>query len=196
MSALFLLFALAAQAVAADSNWTWWVEPCTAETAKSTGCDPDDPELADWALQMWARESSGRLRFTKADSMQNARLRIHWASGALNLYGEARPIMVNGQAGADIYVLPDIRALGDDIAAAGREDRLFRDTVVYLTCVHESGHALGLRHTRKFADIMYTFQLGGDFVEYFERYRRLLRTRQDIPKHSGISEEDRANIRR
>ncbi len=66
-----------------------------------------------------------------------------------------------------------------------------RDTVVYLTCLHESGHGLGLAHTRQFADIMYSFQFGGDIGEYFGRYRRQLNRREDIPKHTGMSASDR-----
>ena len=67
--------------------------------------------------------------------------------------------------------------------------------VVYLTCLHESGHALGLRHTAAFADIMYSFQYGGDIPAYFQRYRQLLKIRADIKEHSGISDADRAAIR-
>ena len=58
--------------------------------------------------------------------------------------------------------------------------RSLRDTIVYLTCLHESGHALGLVHTRAFADIMYSFQYGGDITAYFERYRVQLKMRADI----------------
>lgn len=42
---------------------------------------------------------------------------------------------------------------------------------------------------------MYSFGYGGDIVEYFERYRRLLKTRTDIRAHSGISDSDRDTLR-
>lgn len=61
--------------------------------------------------------------------------------------------------------------------------------------VHETGHALGLRHTAAFADIMYSFQFGGDIEEYFGRYRRLLATRADIKKYAGMSDADRKQLR-
>jgi hypothetical protein len=122
---------------------------------------------------------------------EHARIRIRWASGAMNLYGETEPLLVDGRPGAQIFVLPDMNALGRDIGEEARRDPLFRDGVVYLTCLHESGHALGLRHTAAFADIMYSFQFGGDILGYFERYRRPLRTRADIETHSGISGADR-----
>jgi hypothetical protein len=73
-------------------------------------------------------------------------------------------------------------------------DRLLRDAIVYLTCLHESGHALGLSHTAVFEDIMYSFQYGGDFNEYFGRYRRKLESRADIAKNSGMSGADRARL--
>jgi predicted Zn-dependent protease len=60
--------------------------------------------------------------------------------------------------------------------------------------LHESGHALGLPHTAEFADIMYSFQYGGDIPEYFGRYRRKLATKEDIRKNSGISSADRARL--
>jgi predicted Zn-dependent protease len=83
---------------------------------------------------------------------------------------------------------PDIRALATS-------DPLFRDTVVYLTCVHEIGHAFGLEHTADFRDIMYSFQYGGNVVEYFSRYRRQLKSRDDIALVSGMSEDDIAKVR-
>ena len=185
-----VLLALCASLQAAQ-EYTWWVDPCTKEAAETTSCSPGDEQLGAWAFEAWQRESKGALIFKKSPSEAHARIRIHWASGAMNLYGETQPVMVDGQQGAVIYVLPDTRELGPDIDRATRNDRLLRDAVVYLTCLHESGHALGLVHTAEFADIMYSFRYGGDIVEYFQRYRRLLKARTDIPAHSGVSDADR-----
>ncbi len=57
------------------------------------------------------------------------------------------------------------------IARAAREDPLFRGTVVFLTCLHELGHAFGLRHTDAFADIIRSFRYVGDFLTHFMRFR-------------------------
>ena len=73
-------------------------------------------------------------------------------------------------------------------------DPLMRDAIVYLTCLHESGTRWGLSHTADFADIMYSFQFGGDIDEYFGRYRRRLEMRGDIEKNSGMSEQDRERL--
>ena len=79
---------------------------------------------------------------------------------------------------------------------AGREqDPLWRDTIVFLTCVHEIGHALGLPHTAAERDIMYSFGYGGDIVEYFMRYRRKLKARSDMQTVSGLSDADRRQLR-
>src|SRR6185437_7439562 len=91
---------------------------------------------------------------------------------------------VDGQRGAEIYILPGANA-------TRVTDPLLRDTIVFLTFVHETGHALGLTHTANFADIMYSFQYGGDIAAYFDRYRRLLTKRSDIAQHSGLSDGDR-----
>jgi len=191
-----LLLAMAAATLSAAEEYTWWIEPCTPETAKATGCAAGDEQLGEWALAAWQRESNGAIVFKKSATLTNARIRIHWANGALNLYGETRPMDVEGKRGANIYVLPDVRSLGPDIAEATRNDGLFRDAIVYLTCLHESGHALGLQHTRDFADIMYSFGYGGDIVAYFRRYRELLNARADIAKHAGVSDNDRVAFRR
>ena len=90
---------------------------------------------------------------------------------------------------------PEIAGLGDDIEARARRDALFRDTIVYLTCLHELGHALGLEHTDRYADIMYFFGFGGDIPGYFGRYRDKLRQRGDIAGTAGLSADDTARVR-
>ena len=160
----------------------YWVEPCERE---ETGCHASDSELAQWALEAWQTATGGKLNFERAAEVGKAQIRIYWAGGNSGLYGEARPIVVEGIRGAEVYVLPP---------ANTPSDPLLRETIVYLTCLHETGHALGLAHTAAFADIMYSFQFGGDIPEYFGRYRRQLSARQDIRKHSGMSEDDRKRI--
>ena len=162
----------------------YWVEPCTHP---ESGCQRDDPELAQWAMEAWQTASGGALHLVKTAHREQAHIRLHWITGNDGLYGETRAIDVNGERGAEVYVLPTV-------VSSGEKDQLLRDAIVYLTCLHETGHALGLEHTADFADIMYSFQYGGDIPEYFGRYRKLLESRADIAKHSGMSDGDRKRV--
>jgi hypothetical protein len=157
--------------------------------------EPDDPQLAVWALQAWERSANGAIRFVPA-AEQEALVRVRWVPASGGQYGEMRPIFVKGRRGAEVYVRPDTEALGPDIARLAREDRLLRDTIVYLTCVHELGHALGLSHTAEYRDIMYFFGFGGDIPGFFGRYRTQLRTRADMARVAGVSPADIAALRR
>lgn len=185
-----LLLVLSGMLSAAPDTWTYWIQPCTPEIARSTRCESADAQLAVWALEAWERAADGHIAMKPAAEREDARLRVYWAGGDLHLYGETRPVEVNGQRGAELFILPDLAALGADIAARGSGDKLYRDTIVYLTCLHESGHALGLSHNDDFEDIMYSFQYGGDIVEYFARYRRKLKARDDIRRNSGLNAGD------
>jgi hypothetical protein len=158
------------------------------------GFRPGDRELARWALSAWERLAGGTLRFVESPEA-TALVRVYWAGPTGGQYGEMRPIDVNGRRGAAVYVRPDVQALGPEIAKRAAEDDLLRETIVYLTCLHELGHAIGLPHTAGFEDIMYFFGYGGDIVEYFSRYRRQIRTRSDIARVSGVSEDDAARLR-
>jgi hypothetical protein len=178
----FLLSVSIASGVLLGADTSYWIEPCTDP---ETSCVAGDVQLARWAFEAWQEASGGRLHFVLAEDRAHALIRVVWATPAQGLYGEAVPIDVNGRRGAQIYV---------SIADGGTKDRLLRDTIVYLTCLHESGHALGLPHTDRFEDIMYSFQYGGDIAEYFGRYRRKLLVREDIRKNSGISPADRAHL--
>lgn len=177
VSALMLL---AGAACAADT--TFYIAPCTD---KATGCEAGDVDLARWALESWEKASQGKLHFVETKDEASALFRFVWASPEGGLYGETVPIDVHGQAGARIYIVNQTQGL---------TDHLMRDTIVYLTCLHESGHALGLTHTDQFADIMYYFGYGGDINEYFGRYRRKLKVREDIRKNSGLSAADVARL--
>jgi len=177
----------------AGEDFSYWIQPCSEQVAHESGCSAGDPELAQWALRAWRRAAEPRLEFPTSVE-DHARVRIYWASGRTRLYGEAHPILVDGRRGAAIYVNTDVSELGDEIYATATRDRVLRDAIVYLTCLHESGHALGLSHTGKFDDIMYSFGYGGDIPEYFQRYRRLLNDREDIRAHSGISAYDRQRL--
>ena len=177
-------------------TFTYWIEPCNPPGAKQLdSCEKGDEQLAEWALKAWDRAAAGGLRFTRVLEREKALLRISWESAAGGLYGEAMPIRVGDRVGAEIHVRSDLRSFGSDFVERGGRDRLFRDTIVYLTCLHESGHALGLAHTREFDDIMYSFQFGGDFIEYFDRYRRKLARRDDFAKNSGTSPADEKRLR-
>jgi hypothetical protein len=173
--------ALLAAAACGAAETPYWIEPCTNP---ASGCVAGDVELARWALEAWQAASGGNLHFVQAKDKASALLRIVWAGPNDGLYGEAVPILVGGRRGSQLNVRID----------SSPKDALLRDTVVYLTCLHESGHALGLPHTAQFADIMYSFQYGGDIPEYFGRYRRQLGARADIRKHSGMSEHDRRRL--
>jgi hypothetical protein len=173
-----------------DGAITYFIE----EGKPETSFRPGDRQLAVWALEAWARASNGALRFEPA-AERDALIQVKWVAAEDGQYGEMRPLRVNGRRGAAVYVRPDTNGLGPVIAGRARGDALLRDTIVYLTCLHELGHALGLSHTAAFADIMYAFPFGGDIPMYFGRYREQLSARGDIATVSGLSSDDVARIR-
>ena len=155
-----------------------------------SGYRDSDRELAKLALDAWSRESGGRLKFTEVKAAQMGIVRFRWIPQNEGLYGEMQRVQVNGKRGAIVNVMPEVAVHGDPLASRALQDSLLRDTIVYLTCVHELGHAVGLQHTSRFDDIMYYFGYGGDIVNYFMRYRTKLQSRSDIAKYSGLSSSD------
>ena len=154
-----------------------------------------DRQLAVFALDAWSRESGGKLKFTETKSRDSAVIRFRWISPNEGLFGETQRILVNGKPGAIVNVMPQVAVQDESLAGRAAQDALLRETVVYLTCVHELGHAIGLSHTRQFQDIMYYFGFGGNIVDYFMRYRSKLQSRSDIPKYSGLSSSDAQVLR-
>jgi len=159
------------------------------------GFDANDTELAVYAMEAWARESGNRLKFTRASNEAEALLRVRWVAAGEGQFGEMQAIPGTSN-GAVVFVSPGVSAMGEPFASRAARDRLFRDTIVYLTCVHEIGHALGLKHTANFEDIMYYFGYGGDLLAYFARYRDKLQSRADIRRFSGLSANDIAVLKK
>ena len=162
--------------------------------------DPDhldtDKELATWAFAHWAQASEGHIRFESTEDRHLASIEVSWnRSSVPGRYGEMRPTFVNGHRAATIAVHPDIDALGSEVTGRSQRDPLLRDVLVYLTCLHEIGHALGLTHTEDSADIMYAFRQRGHIPSFFERYRDRLGQRADIRSHSAISNTDANRLR-
>ena len=166
-----------------------------ADGAGRAGFRSGDLELAGWAMAAWQRHAGTAFGLVAAPQEATAIVRLYWADPREGQYGEMRPLIVRGRNGAAVYIRPDMDGLGPAIARRAADDDLLRDSIVYLTCLHELGHALGLAHTSSFADIMYFFGYGGDIVEYFSRYRRQLRSRSDIARVSGLSDADIKRLR-
>jgi matrixin len=147
-------------------------------------------QLAERAMRTWTTAAEGAFTLRRTFIEREAGIRIFF-NGAGGNYGETRP-HVNRATGlideAEVAIAAD---------APIQVDPVTRDIIVYLTALHELGHALGLKHTANFDDIMYLFRQPGDGPRYFGNYRRLLRTADDIgtARATGLSGYDVAALR-
>lgn len=142
-----------------------WVDPRSAP--------PGAGALVERAMKAWTDASGRRFHLDRTSDRGAAPLRVHFVAGD-TVYGEARP-RVDRPTGAiveaDVHINADLAGLGD---------RTDQRIVLYLTALHELGHALGLPHTDDFNTIMYSFRRPDDGERYFGAYRRRLRSAEEV----------------
>jgi hypothetical protein len=139
------------------------------------------------ALATWTRAADGRLALQRTASRDSALIRVRFAR-ADGIYGETAPRIDRASGlitSADVLIAGDVSG-----------DAMGQHIIIYLTALHELGHALGLPHTNVFDDIMYSFRRPDDGERYFGAYRRRLRSDDDIGAEiaSGLSSADVAAL--
>jgi hypothetical protein len=157
-----------------------WVDPMQAP--------PGGDLLVERAMTTWTTAAAGRFTLQRIGD-QGAPVRVHFMSTDYR-YGVTAP-RVNPQSGR-------IERAEVQVAADAGRDILERRIIVYLTALHELGHALGLEHTDDITSIMYLFRLPGDGDRFFGAYRQRLKSADDIgsPSATGLSADDVATLRK
>ena len=152
-----------------------WIDP--------TGAPSDGGALVERAMKTWTAVADGRFKLDRSATRDASAIRVHFFTRDWR-YGmtQARPDPKTG-------LLTEAEVV---VAADAGGDALDHHIVVYLTALHELGHAIGLSHTADINDIMYLFRLPGDGERFFGAYRKRLRSADDIgsPRATGLSPED------
>jgi hypothetical protein len=133
-------------------------------------------DLVRLAIKNWSDAADGRLTLQSVPDPDGARIRVRFVSGE-GIYGETKP-RVDPQTG--LIVAAQVLINRDPV-----EDGRLQRIALYLTALHELGHALGLPHTDDFGTIMYRFRRRDDGQRYFDAYRRLLRSDADVGSASA-----------
>jgi hypothetical protein len=167
---------------------TWPARAAVTVWVDTSGAPPGAGALVDRAVSTWTRAADGAIVLQKAASREGARIRVRFVQ-ADGIYGETAPRLdrsTGAIASAEVLIARSV---------AG--DALQQRIVIYLTALHELGHALGLPHTDAFDDIMYSFRHPDDGERYFGGYRRRLRSSEDIgsERATGLSPADLTALR-
>jgi hypothetical protein len=152
-----------------------WIDPA--------GAPAGGDALVELAARTWTGAAQGRFRLERITSRDGAGIRVHFFTRDWR-YGmtQARPDPQTGLiTQAEVVV-----------AADADGDALDHRIVIYLTALHELGHALGLSHSDNITDIMYLFRQEGDGERFFGAYRKRLRSADDIgsAQATGLSADD------
>jgi len=152
-----------------------WIDPARAPAGGDA--------LVERAMKTWTGVAAGRFRLDRTPTKDAAAIRVHFFTRDWR-YGmtQARPDPATG-------LLTEAEVV---VAADADGDALDRQIVVYLTALHELGHAIGLSHSADIRDIMYLFRLPGDGERFFGAYRKRLRSADDIgsTRATGLSPVD------
>jgi len=180
---------LVAQLSSISPKEHWALHSDIAVWVDGKNMPPKGDMFVDRALQTWTKAGSGAFTLRRTFLPAGAGIQVHF-NGADGNYGETLPHI----AASGLIDRAEVNIAAD---APIEVDSLTRDIIVYLTALHELGHALGLEHTRNFDDIMYLFRQPGDGERYFGNYRKLLRTADDIgsAKVPGLSASDVETLR-
>lgn len=152
---------------------------------------PGADSLIARAMRTWTAAAQRRFtlqRLPEGRAGDAAAIRIMFRRGN-GIYGETSPQLDNltGRiASADIVIAEPMGG-----------DATLQRIVIYLTALHEIGHALGLPHTNDFGDIMYRFQQPDDGERYFGAFRSRMRDPDDIGtgRTTGLSAADVTALR-
>jgi hypothetical protein len=163
------------------SHITVWIDTSHAP--------PDAAPLVERALKVWTGAAGERLTMARTPDRAGAAIRVFFVRSDTN-YGETAPY-VDRRTG--LIASAEV-AINSDVPADSLDARI----IVYLTALHELGHALGLPHSDTFNAIMYRFRRADDGERYFGAYRKRLRSADDIgsPRATGLADEDVEMLRR
>jgi len=158
-----------------------------------SGYQAGDDDLAMWALHEWERNSRGAIQFERTSDEGEGLLRLYWLPRAATNIGQARRFMSQGRIRAMVVIRPNMETWPKATRTTIKRDPLLRDTIVYLICLHEIGHALGLAHSSGPDDVMREGETASN-VAWFQRFRPRVTARAEIPTTPWLSSNDVARL--